>query len=124
MLEALVRKSDGAIILVRDPGQPWGRKERGEPFFAIELEDSDLEAKHTPGRVTSYPYAEWKEVREDIDGVTYISHKRLQDSVKRVRTKDRQHMNRVQIESVDDAELIEARSVTGTKPRERIDVRR
>jgi len=63
MLEALVRKSDNVIVLVRQPGLPWGIKEgriESSPFYVIELNDPDLEKHCRNGRVLSYPYAGWR----------------------------------------------------------------
>lgn len=127
MLEALVRKSDGTIILVRDPDSPWGNKERGEghaPFYVVQLYDNDVEKKHKKGRVTMYPYAEWseKEVNmdpENPDAPVSIEHDMEHEGL-RVVPEGKEHMDRVTKRELVRKRIVRESMTEGTKPPSRI----
>ena len=79
IVDALIRKSDGAIICVRErlPKETWGSREIDGPELCVmEIDSAELRAmvSAADGRVISYPYREY----DDDEGIA------VSDSVKKV----------------------------------------
>lgn len=123
MLEALVSKDDGVIILVAKPGKKWGRNDNGpdSTFVVVQLDDPTLEIRlgNKLDRLdcVTYPYGEWEikttTVDVDADRRTQIDEPELvQASVRRVPLNARQPARQAQNRTVMDARRLSVDSLT------------
>jgi hypothetical protein len=110
MLEALVDNATGEVVLIREAGLPWGRKEGRDPdstMSPVQIEDDDIERDLRPTQVRSWPYAEYRMVGtgEDVSRELVTRSKlRVPKAVReqpRTFTKDRRMVARTSIRKRD-----------------------
>ncbi len=131
MLEALVKCGTGEIVLVRESGHPWGRKEGREPdsdYYVIRLDDPEVESRYKPGSTLAWPYAEWEPVEvEDEDGRKRIEYKMVNRSARILPNDyksdmtfdDKRRLVQTQVKRVDELieKIVPLGNVIGVRPK-------